>query len=146
MRKQELYIFIAVIILVIFIFISYAIFSLFSRPSSPQPSPSPIPTPVRSPQPSRILDISPGPIATPTPSPSASVSPSLTKEQLLDTLPIRTPLFNIEHYTKDDLFRITIKENPYQENQNLAQQWFRDRGIDPSGLNIYWDAFPNVTR
>lgn len=146
MRKRELVIFIAVTILIVVILLSYVFLSLFSGSSVPKASPTPAPSrQTRSPQPAQTSSFSPSPVPAIS-SPSPVSSPQLSKNQLIDILPVRTPLFNIEYYYNGDIFRVTIKEEPYSENKSQAEQWFRERGHNSNSLNIFWDAYPEIQR
>lgn len=143
MRKQELFIFIGIITFVTIIFFTYVLISLFSGKEELPPTPKPSTLPTRSTFP-RSFDNTPS--AQPSVAPIPSVLTGLTKDELINQLPLRTELFNVEYYFQDDLFKVTIKENPYEENKAKAEEWFENLGFDPKNLNIYWFAFPEVQR
>lgn len=146
MRRQELIILIGVIIFVFVMFIIYVFISLFS-PS--QTSPDPSPQTARPTESVRPLPISSKKPLPPSPPPLPSSLPEsttkLTKQELINLLPIQTEFANIEYLSVSDSFAITIKEDPYQENKTKIEQWFRTQGFNPLELNIYWQAYPEVT-
>lgn len=143
MSKKEIIIF-TIALIVIFIFaVSFVIFSFISPKQSPLPSPSI----TGSSQPvNNLPSLRPlySPSASPTPSPSPITA--TTKDELVYQLPFQSDLFNIEYLSVSDLFAVTIKQNPYQENVDKANKWFEDRGYNPEELNVYYHAFPGVQR
>lgn len=143
MRKQELVILISVIILAAIIFVIFLTTAFFS-PHQPTESPQPSSIPLMSIRPTSFPGFSPLPQASFLPS---SAAPETTpKEQIINSLPYKSIQFNVEYYYDGDIFRITIKENPYLENKAKAEEWFRQSGVNPSNLNIFWDAYPEVER
>lgn len=83
--------------------------------------------------------------------PSPSVVPSyqptpipLTKVQFLSMLPIVEQSFRIEYFNTTDKLIITITENPYDQNKQIAEEWLRKKGIDPDKYNIIWTSTRNV--
>lgn len=109
----------------------------------PQPTPiqvfiKPSPSPVASPK----ASLAPTP---PSPAPSPRISTSLSKQQLINIMPIQTDEFNIEYFSNADIFIVTIKLSPYDQNRLKSEQWFKDRGvINFESLNIKWSSLRNV--
>ena len=140
MRKRELIIFTIVTILVFIIAISLISVSSWNRQQPPSASPSFNPRP--SSLTNNISSFSPSPSPIPSPLPILAS----TKDELIYQLPFQGDTFNIEYLSVSDLFAITIKQNPYEESVLKAEAWFRDRGFNPSDLNIYYHVFPGVQR
>lgn len=140
MRKQELFIFIGIIVLVAVLFFVYAVVSLFTTRTTPPPSPTPSPIPLAS-RGKPFENI---------PSPQPSFSPNqigeITKEGLINLLPIQTPRYNIEYLSGNDVFVVTIKQNPYEENRLETKEWFKSQGFNPDALKIYWRTYPEVEK
>lgn len=143
MKKQDLYLFIGMIILIAVIFVVYLVASLFGPTPEPEESPIPSTIPTRSTQP--LDSINPSPLQSIT-TPLPSLTGQTAKDQVINSLPLITSLFNVEYYYDGDVFRITIKQNPYTENKLKAEQWLKDQGLNPASLNIFWDAYPEVKR
>lgn len=143
MRKQELVILFLIFGFVTIIFVTYILISLFSQRPTPQPSLSPSPKPLTS----RIPVVTP--IEPPSPQPTSLPSPltgEITKPLIIDLLPIQTSFANIEYLSGNDTFVVTIKQNPYTENKDKVEQWFRDQGFEPEDLKIYWQTYPEVEK
>jgi hypothetical protein len=137
MRRQELYIFFSVIILIGILFVVFLLSSLFTNPTSDLPSASTRPLPSSSP---------PRPFDIPSQSSPSGETETTTKEGVIDLLPIQDPSFDIEYLSGNDLFVITIKQNPYSINQANALKWFSNQGLNPDILNIYWQNYPEVDK
>lgn len=145
MRKQELIIFMVVITLVAVLFLVFVLSSLFSQPE-PQTPPLSSSRPASSLRP--LQNIPNAPISAPSPIPLPSALPQVTeptKESIISLLPIQTEFANIEYLASSDSFAVTIKKDPYQENKTKIEDWFKDAGLDPSSLEIYWQTYPEVT-
>jgi len=127
--------------MVFIMFILYVSFSLLG-PKQPQPSASPIK--LRSMPPVRILDQSSPPSPIPSTTAIPSISSELTKNDIINFLPVVTDIYNIEYLSYDDHFLITVKQGNYQQVQEQAKQWFRNLNFNPDTLNIYWVADPYV--
>ena len=133
-----------IIILLGLIFILFFYITVF-RSETSKPTTSPVTTiPVISPTTTFIIPPSLNPATIAQPSPTPIPTATLTREQLISQTPIETKEFNIEYYIESDTFRITIKENPYEENKAKAEQWLQDRGLGPNDLNILWAAYFGV--
>lgn len=141
MKKQELILFMGVIGVVFILFLIFILTAFFTpSQNSPVPSSEPVPSyPVV-----RPFDFSPLPQASLTPLPS--LPPEETRERIMNSLPFTSPLFNIEYYEDGNLYRVTIKQNPFLANQKKAKDWFEAYGLNPDTLKIYWDSYPEVER
>ena len=81
----------------------------------------------------------------PVPTPTVSYLERQQKKlEAINELPYQGEIFNIEYFPQDDTFWVKIKKNPYTENQNIALNWFADRGIDPQNINIHWTSVRGV--
>lgn len=64
------------------------------------------------------------------------------KTQLIQQLPIETNAYNIEYLVESDTFVVTIKESPYLQNKNTADQFFiRNGATDLSKLRIIYNSY-----
>ena len=143
MRRQELILFTVTLIIIVFILITVVIISVL--PDSAAPRSSPLPSRGVSnnlPSFSPFIVPSPSPDYLPLPPEGATTS----KEGLINLLPVQTVNFDIEYLSSDDLFVITIKNNPYQENLSKDEQWFEEWGLNIDDLNVYVFAFPQVDK
>lgn len=144
MNRKELFILIAVIIMVFIMFIVYATVSLFN---APEPTPSAFPASPGSPKPSVEATVPSAPSFPSAAPPSLPPGTTgLSKEELVDLLPIQADTFDVEYLSVSDHFVVTIKKDPYAANKAAAETWFKGLGLDPQNLNIYWQVFPNLKR
>ena len=140
MNKRDLFILIAVIIMVSVMFIVYMLASFFDSGGAPPPSGTPSPS--SSSHLIRSFEISPNPSPTPLP----PLTKGLSKDNLVDLLPLQTETFDVEYLSVSDHFVITIKKDPYQTNKAAAENWLKESGLNINNLNIYWQAFPEVKK
>lgn len=79
--------------------------------------------------------IKPPPIATIAPSIAPTLSPEEKniKQSIISVLPIKTNEFDIEYIAPSnnspDYFIVTIKESPFNQNQEKAKEWFIEHGV-----------------
>lgn len=84
---------------------------------------------------------SPTPIATPTPVGKNEIS----RQNLLQYLPIQTEEFNIEYLSYGDVIVVTLKKAPVEKSRQDSEKWFSDKGItDFSKYNIQWLEAPEL--
>jgi len=67
------------------------------------------------------------------------------KYNLLSQMPYQTDQFSIEYLPDQDEFNVTIKQNPFKDNQQKAIDWFRLQGVeDLSWINIMYSSVRGV--
>lgn len=88
------------------------------------------------------------PYPSPTSNPPTPTASSLSgqntasREQIISQMPVATPEYNIEYLQTSDMFIVTIKKSPYEQNKALAEGWFKSRGVfDMSSFNIKFTKY-----
>lgn len=129
--KKLLFI-ITTITVLILLFIAYLFLtSLGKKDSTTQEPPFPTASQVRPP--------------TPTPTAPPLVEDEPLTEQIINRLPVVTDEYSIEYFSEQNLFSVTIKLPPLEENKQRANQWFLDNGFSSTeGLNILYSSYPWV--
>lgn len=133
MRNTKILLVILLIIVLILILLTLLLGGFKKESNKPKTPPTP-------PSPSQIQ-------TTPTANPTVPViTPKpITKEQLIKMMPVQQPEFNIEYLSKSDIFLVTIKESPYDQNKEKSKQWLIANGVtDFQKFNIQWRAYPYV--
>lgn len=81
----------------------------------------------------------------PTPSPNFEAQNPVTKEDLIDLMPLSTDGFDIEYLVTTDAFVVTVKQSPFGKYQLEAEQWFQNQGVENLyNYNILWNKYPEV--
>lgn len=79
-------------------------------------------------------------ILSPPPTPESQITAS-SIQLLISKLPVVTDKYIIQYFQKTKKFSINILENPYEENKKLAEDWFKEQGIENlSKLNIFYST------
>jgi len=109
---------------------------LFGTPSQEKRA-TPVPTP--------HAPISPVPTLFPTPTPSQLYLSPVLKNELVEAMPIVQSGYTIEYLRTSDTFVVTVLEDPYETNKQLADNWFIDQGVeDLRSLNIMYHRLRDV--
>lgn len=67
------------------------------------------------------------------------------KLNLITSLPYDSATFTIEYLRDQDLFRVTINQNPYATNKQAADDWIKSKGVqDLSWFNFQYGSLPGV--
>ncbi len=113
-----------------FIIIAVILFIVFSAKKTTPPDTTIIPTPT-------LIPISPF-ISLP---PENNIS-LFEKNVLIEQLPLETPTYNIEYLVESDTFVVTIKQSPYLQHKQAADQFFIQNGVkDLGSLRILYNSY-----
>jgi len=66
------------------------------------------------------------------------------RDEFIESLPIDKGSYLIEYNKKNDLFYIIISEGPADETKKNALNFLKEKNIDPSQEEIYWDVVAGI--
>ncbi|MFZ5365822.1 MAG: hypothetical protein ACOZBZ_00835 [Patescibacteria group bacterium] len=84
------------------------------------------------------------PTPTPTPTIIPVITPTISKEGVINLLPIITENYTIQYLPRPQKFLVLILKNPFEKYKLEVEEWFRLQGMDPKDPSISWGSAKGV--
>jgi len=75
-----------------------------------------------------------GPTLSTKPTKSITAELEAKKKEFIKKLPLYLESFNVEYFSSEELFLITISQNPLEENKKKAAEWLKSQGFSNDDL------------